>query len=127
MKVMKIISSTLMQLNNPLLKAHLQFLQFIVSSINRFNRLFHKSTENTTVQLYNETSCLTHLYVSNFVKLEVIQDTADDLTTLFLIDENLLENEEELQESNYVFTSGINVLTFLPVLFTCFAFEFSFG
>ena len=33
-------------------------------------------------------------YTSKFVKLEVIQDAADNLTTLSLTDENLLDNEE---------------------------------
>ena len=85
-----IIRSILQCLNNPLL----QFLQFILSPMNRFNRFFQKTTENTTAELYIEISCLTRLYISNFVKLEVIQDAADNLTTLSLTDENLLDNGE---------------------------------
>ena len=86
------IRSILQCLNNPLLKPLLQFLQFILSPMNRFNRFFQKTTENTTAELYIEISCLTRLYISNFVKLEVIQDAADNLTTLSLTDENLLDN-----------------------------------
>ena len=62
--------------------------------MNRFNRFFQKTTENTTAELYIEISHRTRLYISNFVKLEVIQDAADNLTTLSLTDENLLDNEE---------------------------------
>ena len=48
----------------------------------------------SAVLLSFEISRLTRLYISNFVKLEVIQDAADNLTTLPLTDEILLDNEE---------------------------------
>ena len=88
------IRSILQCLNNPLLKPLLQFLQFILSPMNRFNRFSQKTTENTTAELYIEISRRTRLYISNFVKLEIIQDAADNLTILSLTDENLLDNEE---------------------------------
>ena len=81
-------------LNNPLLMPLLQFFQFILSHINQFNRFFQKTTENSTAEVYIVISRLTRLYISNFVKLEVIQDAADNLTTHSLTDENLLDNEE---------------------------------
>ena len=59
----------------------------LISAIYRFNLLFQRSKRNITAELYTNLSCLTHLYTSNFVKFEVIQGAADDLTT---IDENVL-------------------------------------
>ena len=39
------------RLENPLTKPILHFLSFILASMSRFNRLFQKSTQNTTCQL----------------------------------------------------------------------------
>ena len=87
------IRSILQRLRNPLLKPLLQFLQFVLQPMNRFNRLFQKSTENTTSELYTEMTRLTRLYASNFVKAEVIQKVGDNLNALSFSEENLLDNE----------------------------------
>ena len=49
----KVVSIT-KRLENPLTKPLLHFLAYILPSMDRFNRLFQKSTENTTCELYLE-------------------------------------------------------------------------
>ena len=56
------------RLENPLTRPLLLFLSFILPSIDRFNRVFQKSTENTTCQLFDETSRLVRLYASHLLK-----------------------------------------------------------
>ena len=73
------------RLQNPLFKPILLFLSFILPSMDRFNRMFQKSDENTS-QLYDEMSRLTRLYASNFLKRVVISAVHDDISRL---DENL--------------------------------------
>ncbi len=63
--------------------------------MDKFNKLFQKSTENITCQLYKEMTRLTKLYASNLLKADVIKATNDDLSKLDLatrgklLDENL--------------------------------------
>ena len=47
------VCSILSRLENPLTKPLLHFLSFILPSMDQFNCLFQKSTENTTSQLYD--------------------------------------------------------------------------
>ena len=63
------VVSILQRLENPLTKPLLHFLSF---TMDKFNRLFQKSTQNTTCQLYTEMSRLVRLYASNVLKLESI-------------------------------------------------------
>ena len=58
------VLSIIRRLENPLNK-HLLFLSHILPSMDKFNRLFQKSTENTTCQLYSEMCRLVRLYASN--------------------------------------------------------------
>ena len=61
--------------------------------MDKFNRLFQKSTENTTCQLYNEMSRLVRLYASNLLKPEVIKAAGNDLSKLCLADSGQLLDE----------------------------------
>ena len=58
------VRSIVSRLENPLTKPLLHFLAFILPSFDRFNRLFQKSTENTTSQLYDKMNRLVRLYVT---------------------------------------------------------------
>ena len=62
--------------------------------MDRFNRLFQKSTENTTCVLYNEMSRLVRLYAGNFLKREVILAAGDNLSLLSLERDNQLHDED---------------------------------
>ena len=61
--------------------------------MDRFIRLFQKSTENTTCQLYKEMSRLVRLYASNLLKSDVIKAAKNNLSTLNLVTEAQLANE----------------------------------
>ena len=58
--------------------------------MDKFNRLFQKSTQNTTCQLYTEMSRLVRLYASNLLKPECIVAVGDDLSQLTLATQNQL-------------------------------------
>jgi hypothetical protein len=60
------------RLSNPLTKPLLHFLSYILLSMDRFNRVFQKSTEYTTSQLYTEMSRLTRLYAANLLQRNAI-------------------------------------------------------
>ena len=79
----KVISITT-TLEKPLTKPLLHFLAHILPSMDRFNRLFQKSTENTTCELYVEMSRLVRLYAGNLLKREVILVAGDKLKELKL-------------------------------------------
>ena len=87
------VVSILQRLENPLTKPLLLFLSFILPSMNKFNRLFQKSTQNTTCQLYTEMSRLVRLYASNLLKPEYIVAVGDDLSKLNLATQNQLADE----------------------------------
>ena len=89
-KVRNIIS----RLEHPLTKPLLLFLSFILPSVDRFNRLFQKSTENTTLQLYNEMNRLVRLYASSFLTLDTILAANDNLRNLEFAEENQVSNED---------------------------------
>lgn len=90
----KVVSIT-QRLQNPLTKPILLFLSYVLPSMDRFNRTFQKSTENTTCMLYTETSRLLKLYAANLLKSETILEAAENLKHLSLdrrgqlTDENL--------------------------------------
>ena len=83
--------SLLRSLTRPLLL----FLSYILPSMDKFNRLFQKSTKNTTCQLYTEMNRLVRLYASNLLKPATILAVGDNLSLLSfartgqLLDENL--------------------------------------
>lgn len=81
------------RLANPLTKPLLLFLSHILLSMDRFNRVFQKSTENTTSQLYTEMSRLTRLYASNFLQRSTITSVGDDLRKLSLGNDVQLPDE----------------------------------
>ena len=87
------VKSILERLENPLLKPLLFFLQFIMSSMNRFNRVFQKSTENTTCELYTEMCRLTKLYAANLLKADAISSVGSNIHQISLERENQLDNE----------------------------------
>ena len=82
-KVCNIIS----RLENPLTKPLLLFLSFILPSVDRFNRLFQKSTENTTSQLYDQMNRLVRLYASNVLTSDTILAANDNLRYLDFAEE----------------------------------------
>ena len=87
------VVSIIERLANPLTKPLLLFLSFILPSMDRFNKLFQKSTENTTCKLYSEMSRLVRLYASNLLKAETILAAGDDFTKLNFSVEGQLADE----------------------------------
>ena len=87
------VVSIIKQLENPFTKPILHFLSFVLPSMDKFNRLFQKSTENTTTQLYNEMSRLVRLYASNLLKHECIVAASADLRKLSFKEEDQLADE----------------------------------
>ncbi len=88
-KVQNIISV----LENPFTKPILLFLSHILPSMDKFNRLFQKSKENSTCQLYNEMGRLVRLYASNLLKPDVIKATENKLGSLNLEKRGQLADE----------------------------------
>jgi hypothetical protein len=58
-----------------------------------FSKIFQKSSENTTCEVYDEMSRLVRLYASNFLKREVILAAGDKLGELKLDLHNQVTNE----------------------------------
>ena len=76
--------------------------------MDKFNRLFQKSTQNTTCQLYTEMSRLVRLYASNLLKPECIVTVGDDLSQLNLATQNQLADENlGLGDATWTYISGI--------------------
>ena len=72
----------------------MHFLSFILPSMDRFKRLFQKSTENTTSQLYDEMNRLVKLHASNFLSEESILAASDSLKNLDFDETNQVSNEQ---------------------------------
>ena len=87
------IRSIISRLENPLTKPLLYFLSFILPSVDRFNRLFQKSTENTTSQLYDEVNRLVRQYVSNFLTTDTVLAARDSLRNLAFSEDNQVSDE----------------------------------
>ena len=87
------VRSILARLEHPLLKPLLHFLAHIMCAMDRFNRVFQKSCENTTCQLYTEMCRLVKLYASHLLKPEAITAASDNLSLLNLSHENQLPDE----------------------------------
>ena len=77
----------------PFTKPILLFLSHILSSMDKFNRLFQKSKENSTCQLYNEMGRLFCLYASNLLKPDVIKAAKNKLSSLNLEKRGQLADE----------------------------------
>ena len=60
------VQSVIAILLNPLTKPLLHFLSYILPSMDKFSRVFQKSTESTTCQLYTEICRLVWLYAPMF-------------------------------------------------------------
>ena len=58
-----------------------------------FNRVFQKSNENTTCELYTEMTRLLRVYAANILKRDVITAAGNNLSLLSLSDENQLSDE----------------------------------
>ena len=61
--------------------------------MDKFNRLFQNSTENTTCRLYSEMNRLVRLYSTNLLKPDVIQAANDNLSNLNLARRDQLSDE----------------------------------
>ena len=100
--------SILQRLENPLTKPLLLFLSYILPPMDKFNRLFQKSTQNTTCQLYTEMSRLVRLHASNLLKPECIVAVGDDLSQLNLATRNQLADENlGLGDATWTYISGM--------------------
>ena len=88
------VRSIISRLENPMTKALLLFLSFVLLSVDRFNRHFHKSTENTTSQLYNQMNTLVRLYAPNFLTSDTILAANDNLRFLEFAEENQISNKD---------------------------------
>ena len=102
------VVSIIERLQNPLTRPLLLFLSYILPSMDRFNRLFQKSSENTTCQLYSEMNRLVRLYASNLLKPETIVAARDNLSHLsFAYTEQLADENLGLGNDTWVYLSGI--------------------
>ena len=81
------------RLENPFTRPILLFLSFILPSMDKFNRVFQKSTENTTCELYSEMNRLVKLYASNLLSNTAILAAGDNLGNLDLDVTNQVEDE----------------------------------
>ncbi len=61
--------------------------------MDKFNRMFQKSTENTTCELHREMCRLTKLYAANVLKTDVITSASGNLRLLNLERESQLDDE----------------------------------
>ena len=76
--------------------------------MDQFNRLFQKSTENITCQLYSEISRLVRLYASNLLKMETTVAAGNDFTKLSFANAGQLEDENlGLGNDMWAYLSGI--------------------
>ena len=87
------VTHILERLENPLLKPLLFFLQYILTPMDKFNRVFQKSTENTTCELYTEVCRLTRLYAANVLKAETITSVGNNLHQLSFEHEGQLDDD----------------------------------
>ena len=71
-KVVSILQRLEYPLTKTLVLISFLFLSYILPPMDKFNRLFQKSPQNTTCQLYTEMSRLVRLYASNLLKRECI-------------------------------------------------------
>ncbi len=74
----KVVSIT-ERLENPLTKPILHFLNHVLPSIDRFNRSFPKSNENTTCELYTDIVRLTKIYAVSFLTEEAVRKAGDNI------------------------------------------------
>ena len=88
----KVISIT-ERLENPLVVPILHFLAYILPKMDTFSRLFQKSIENTTCELYSEMNRLVRLYAGNVLKTEVILAAGDNLKDLKLDRDSQVSDE----------------------------------
>ena len=88
----KVISIT-ERLQNPFTKPILHFLEYVLPCIDHFNRLFQKSSENTTCELYDEMNRLVRLYAANLLTNEAILEANDNLRLLNFDAINQLSDE----------------------------------
>ena len=87
------VISIMERLDNTLTKPILLFLAHVLPSMDKFNRLFQKSTANTTCELYSEMSKLVRLYVANVLRTDVIIAASDNLHNLNMDPESQLADE----------------------------------
>lgn len=73
------------RLDNLLTKFLLHFISCILPSIDQFDWLFQKSTQNTTPQLYDEMNQLVRVYASNFLTADTILKAGAYLKLMHLI------------------------------------------
>ncbi len=88
----KVISIT-DRLENPFTKPILHFLIYVLPCMDRFNRLFQKSSENTTCELYVEMNRLVRLYAANLMTNDAILEATDNLRLLNFDATNQLPDE----------------------------------
>ena len=102
------VKSIIERLQHPLTKPILLLLSYILPSMDRFNRLFQKSTENHTCQLYAEMSRLVRLYASNVLQPEAIIAAGDNLSVLSQASADQLPNENlGLGDDTWVFIASL--------------------
>ena len=88
----KVISIT-SRLENPLTMPILHFLAHVLPSMDRFSKMFQKSTENTSCEVYEEMCRLPRIYAGNFLKKEAILAVGDKLKELKLDSSNQVPDE----------------------------------
>ena len=88
------VRNILKVLQNPMTKPTLHFLSFILPAMDRFSKLFQKSTENTTSHLYTEISRLVRLYASNFLSVSAVRAVGDNLQNLDFSEANFVPRDE---------------------------------
>ena len=90
---MKQVISIIERLQDPFTKPILHFLLYVLPCMDRFSRLFQKSTENTTCELYSEMSRLVRLYAANVLTNDSILKAGDNLKQLDFGESSQLSDE----------------------------------
>ena len=85
------VKSILTRLEKPITHPILHFLSLLLPPMDRFNRTFQKSYENTTCQLYIEINRLVRLYAVNILTTASIEAASGNFKGLNFTDQ--LEDE----------------------------------
>ena len=72
------------RLKNPLTKPLLLFLKHVLPFMDKFNRSFQKSNENTTCELFSEINRLVRLYAVNVLTENSVREVGDKIHTIDL-------------------------------------------
>ena len=91
-------------------KAHPSVSGVCTAMYGLINKLFQKSTENTTCELYNELNCFVRLYAANLLTTDAILAANDNITLLSIDTSSQLSNENlAIGDSTWITLAQVEV------------------